>query len=85
MINKLTALLMNVRANFTYMSKVRETIKELNKLSNRELNDIGLCRGDIYSLAHSSYTKPNKITADYIAKISPSVSMTPNPNLRGWT
>jgi|TARA_R110002153_G_scaffold109465_1_gene250260 uncharacterized protein YjiS (DUF1127 family) len=85
MINKLTALLLNVKANYEYRGKVRETIVELNKLSNRELNDIGLCRGDIYSLAHSSYTKPNKITADYIEKVSPGVSMVSNANLRGWT
>lgn len=42
--------------------KIRETIKELNKLSDRELNDIGISRGDIYSVAHGDtdcYANPN--------------------------
>ena len=30
----------------------RETIKELSKLSDKELNDIGINRGEIYSVAH---------------------------------
>ena len=30
----------------------RETIKELNRLSDRELNDMGLSRGNIYSVAY---------------------------------
>jgi uncharacterized protein YjiS (DUF1127 family) len=31
--------------------EINQTIKELNKLSNRELQDIGISRGDIYSVA----------------------------------
>lgn len=30
------------------------TLRELNKLSDRELDDIGLCRGDIELLARQS-------------------------------
>lgn len=32
----------------------RNTQNELSKLSDRELNDIGLSRSDIYDLAHQS-------------------------------
>jgi uncharacterized protein YjiS (DUF1127 family) len=32
--------------------RVRSTIKELSKLTDRELNDIGIARGDIYAIAH---------------------------------
>lgn len=38
---------------------INETIKELQKLSNAELNDIGLARGDIWHVAHESYTNKN--------------------------
>lgn len=32
--------------------RVRSTIKELSRLSDRELNDIGIARGDIWAIAH---------------------------------
>ena len=32
-------------------SRINATVKELRKLSDRELNDIGINRGDIYSIA----------------------------------
>lgn len=32
--------------------KIKATITELNKLSDKELRDIGIGRGDIYSIAH---------------------------------
>lgn len=54
-----------------------ETIKELSKLSNRELNDIGLARGDIWYMAHEDATRR-----------FPEVEIKPaamsNPNLRGF-
>jgi uncharacterized protein YjiS (DUF1127 family) len=31
----------------------RATTAALSKLSDRELDDIGLCRGDIYRVAHN--------------------------------
>jgi uncharacterized protein YjiS (DUF1127 family) len=49
---------------------VRATIKELSKLSDRELNDIGISRGDIYAIAHES--------TDY-ARFADT-----NANLKGW-
>lgn len=35
--------------------QIKETIKELNRLSDAELRDIGITRGDIYSVAHEVY------------------------------
>ena len=35
------------------MSTARKTIKELNKLTDKDLLDIGICRGDIWSVAHN--------------------------------
>lgn len=52
-----------------HRNQVRETIKQLSALSDRELNDMGLTRGDIYSVAHG--------TADLRA-------VRENANLRGW-
>ena len=48
---------------------IRITIKELSALSDHELNDMGLTRGDIYSVAHG--------TADIKA-------VRENANLKGW-
>jgi|TARA_B110000467_G_scaffold158373_1_gene174442 hypothetical protein len=47
----------------------------LNKLSNAELADIGLSRGDIYSIATKQFD-------DYSDKIATKAQ--PNQNLRGW-
>jgi len=41
---------------------VAKTIQELNKLSNAELSDIGISRGDIYTIA-------NQNVSDYHGKI----------------
>jgi uncharacterized protein YjiS (DUF1127 family) len=48
---------------------IRETEKALRKLSNAELDDIGITRGDIYTIARSKDTIENVRT---------------NNNLRGW-
>lgn len=37
-----------------HQAKVRQTIAELNKLTDRELNDIGISRGEIYDIANST-------------------------------
>ena len=50
---------------------IKKTINELNQLSTHDLTDIGIARGDIWHIAHSSYPKAGeKIDA--------------NSNLRGW-
>jgi len=51
---------------------VRSTIKELSKLTDRELNDIGIARGDIYNVATGDET---------LERVR---RMESNPNLRGW-
>jgi uncharacterized protein YjiS (DUF1127 family) len=50
---------------------IKHTIKQLSALSNRELNDIGLARGDIWHVAHTSYPKGKTV-----AQV--------NRNLDGW-
>jgi len=35
-----------------HRSKVKSTVKELSRLSDRELNDIGISRGDIWAIAN---------------------------------
>ena len=58
-------------AKIEYNSKVRATIKELSALSDAELRDIGLSRGDIHSIAmETHYDSLDKI--EY------------NKNLKGW-
>ena len=51
-------------------SRINATIKELSKLSDRELNDIGICRGDIWSIAHDDVS---------FKRVAES-----NENLKGW-
>lgn len=44
---RLVAAFTTAFATFAVWNDARATRKELNKLSDHELNDIGLCRGDI--------------------------------------
>ena len=53
--------------------RIRQTIAELSKLTNHELNDIGLSRGDIRFIANQSYPKALRGEA-----------VEANRNLRGW-
>ena len=41
-------------ADYKRYKIARQAMKELHKLSDRELNDIGISRGDIYSVVHGS-------------------------------
>jgi uncharacterized protein YjiS (DUF1127 family) len=52
-----------------HRAMVNRTIKELSALSDRELNDMGLARGDIWSVAHGDESYKDRGV---------------NPNLRGW-
>jgi uncharacterized protein YjiS (DUF1127 family) len=60
----------DLKRSYDHRQQVNATIKELSKLSDRELNDIGLARGDIWAVAHED--------ADY-----KRVAET-NTNLKGW-
>jgi uncharacterized protein YjiS (DUF1127 family) len=50
---------------------IKHPIKQLSALTNHELNDIGIARGDIWHIAHTSFPK-GKTVADV------------NRNLKGW-
>jgi uncharacterized protein YjiS (DUF1127 family) len=45
---------MNIARTFTEWRRYRETVTELNRLSARELNDLGIGRGEIRSLARQA-------------------------------
>ena len=62
--------LKNWNRGYQQRKAIKRTIKELNQLTDAELNDIGLGRGDIYSVAHG----------DPHHKKSAQV----NHNLKGW-
>lgn len=75
----LRTFLSNQIVNYRRWRAAQETIKELSKLSNRELNDIGLARGDIWFVAHQDAVDR------YSAKTeSPVDRVFANPNLRGF-
>ena len=38
-----------------HRAKARQTYKELSALSDKELNDIGINRGDIYNIAYEQH------------------------------
>jgi uncharacterized protein YjiS (DUF1127 family) len=53
--------------------EIRRTINELSRLTDRELNDMGVARGDIYAIAHGDPSfKRSGLDADA------------NSNLKGW-
>jgi uncharacterized protein YjiS (DUF1127 family) len=51
----------------------KKTINELNALSDKELQDIGISRGMIGGIARDTYD-------EYLREFDSST----NPNLRGW-
>lgn len=60
----------DLKRSYSKRQRINATIKELSKLTDHELNDIGIARGDIWSIAHDD--------ADY-----KRVAET-NTNLKGW-
>ena len=52
-ISALLDLFKDLRASRKEISEARQTIRELNKLSDADLLDIGICRGDIFNVAHN--------------------------------
>ena len=81
MLNSIITTLINFNKNREYRAAVRTTIKELSQLTNHELNDIGIARGDIYHIAHSSYKKPDQVTLSDISEIT---NLETNANLKGF-
>lgn len=52
--NPLARLVEAARAGVARRSKINQTIRELEQLSDRELNDIGVHRSEIRRIAESS-------------------------------
>jgi len=46
---------MNVARSFNNWRKYRQTITELGRMTNRELNDLGINRADIDRVARASF------------------------------
>lgn len=49
-----TSKKMNLIRNYRNWRRYRETVNELSRLSNRELTDLGITRGDIPFVARKS-------------------------------
>lgn len=52
MFNKLKKIVVDLEKLHEKRKAIRETIKELSKLSDAELRDIGIARGEIWDIAH---------------------------------
>jgi uncharacterized protein YjiS (DUF1127 family) len=50
-IEGIVSYIKSVRKSYVWAKEVRQTVKELNMLSDKELRDIGISRGDIYAVA----------------------------------
>lgn len=70
-LKRLAAWLKNLDAKRIERAKIRNTIKELSALDDRALWDMGMTRGDIYSVANG--------TSDLV-RSQPDE----NTNLKGW-
>lgn len=73
----ITNYLLNLVVKYRRYRLANETIHELSKLSNRELNDIGLARGDIWHLAHED-------AKQRVPDVQTNIVGHVNPNLRGF-
>jgi len=51
----ITDFIKRVSDNISHAREVRKTYNELNSLTNRELNDIGISRGEIRSIAEGIF------------------------------
>ncbi|WP_337266930.1 DUF1127 domain-containing protein [Oryzifoliimicrobium ureilyticus] len=45
---------MNITRSFANWRKYRQTVSELGRMSNRELHDLGIDRGDIQRVARQA-------------------------------
>lgn len=62
---------MNVMKRWSDRREVRRTIKELSKLNDRDLRDLGISRGEIYSVAIGTWSRDSYRPEE-------------NKNLSGW-
>mgnify|MGYP000055160737 CR=1 FL=1 len=54
---KLKEFFMSLYERYEERRKAKATFNKLISMSDRELNDMGLARGDIWSVAHGKYEK----------------------------
>jgi len=66
---KVAQFFVNLNEQRIQRKQINRTIKELSALDDRALNDMGLTRGDIYTVAHG---------------ISDVKRVSENANLAGW-
>lgn len=71
--------LRKIVSKWRFNSKVRQTIKELRALTDAELNDIGIGRGDIVSIARGDSDMKLSSRFVYDDKVLPV-----NANMKGW-
>lgn len=73
MTQTLKSFLLKLINSYQMAKAVRQTENELRKLTDQELNDIGISRGDIYSIARQDTDmKRSHLIAPF------------NPNLKGF-
>jgi uncharacterized protein YjiS (DUF1127 family) len=73
MTQTLKSFLLKLINSYQIAKAVKETENELRKLTDAELNDIGISRGDIYSIARQDIDmKKSHLIAPF------------NPNMRGF-
>lgn len=48
---------MNLARSFNDWRKYRQTVSELGRMNDRELNDLGIGRGDIRSIAKAAFRR----------------------------
>ena len=71
--------LRKILSNWRKDSQVRQTIRELRALTDAELNDIGIGRGDIVSIARGDSDMKLSSRIVYNDKVLPV-----NANMKGW-
>ena len=73
MTQTLKSFLLKLINSYQIAKAVKQTENELRKLTDAELNDIGISRGDIYSIARQDIdTKKSHLIAPF------------NPNIKGF-
>ena len=81
---KFTTVFTKIKAPFVALIKLmvtratrQQAYRELSSLTNRELNDIGLTRGDIWAVVNDRFYDDSIRERETTAEV--------NKNLNGWT
>ncbi len=86
MFEQLVRIYGNWATRYKANSARRSTRNELSKLSDYDLRDIGISRGDINYISEKYYSQEMKKITDRKPLQSPSAPLPEsNQNLRGWT